>query len=287
MEIVPPVTYPILKEQGVPFYGSETIQMDTEHFLHLLLGKKPEDIRTVVVVGAWKGDEIVSFLAYPNASIYCFEPNPKTFYELKTRYAGLPRVFCFPYACASSNATATLHHTDAGATDSLLEISDSAEFKEKGSYEVLTRRLDGISELTDLPIDLLWMDVQGFELEVLKGSTGLFSRIESIFAEVNNNLYQYKNAVPYRELKSFLSTEGFHAVAEGLDDETQGGNALFMKSKAPQMEKLVQTAPERLAPYVHEAYRKKKLFSFPFMSWFMRYTPSSIKKIIKKFLKFN
>jgi FkbM family methyltransferase len=258
--------------------------MDIEHNLPQFLGVVAQAIRTIIIVGAWKGDEVASFLEYPNARIFCFEPNPKTFAELKKRYRNFSRVICYPYACAAENGTAALHMTQTGANDSLLAISEKSEFGEVKFESVQTIRLDSIAELQNLPIDLLWADVQGFELEVLKGAAGLLCKTAAMFLEVDNNLYQYKNAVPYAEVASFAEARGFKVAAEGFDQTGKGGNALFLKNIPANFFNLVIVAKERLLPYIKKAYKKRLLLKFPLVSPSLRYIPSGIKTLIKKIL---
>jgi len=278
------IQYPTVKERGAVFYGFETIQLDVEHFLHTFLEVPAEAIRTIIIVGAWKGDEIASFLKYQNAVIHCFEPNPITFKALKARYKNEHSVICYPYACGASNSTAVLHETDSSATDSLLKISEKAEFKEVRTASVEVRRLDGIPALQHSHVDLLWADVQGYELEVLKGAEGLLPQVSSMFLEVNRNLYQYQGAVPYEHLNTYVQSFGFQVVAEGLDETKQGGNALFMKKQPGSLSYMAVTVKDRLQPYLRRMYLKKRLFSLPFADQAVRLAPAILKTFIKKIL---
>lgn len=58
----------------------DIIQNDVEFSFHNVINKKPEDIKNIVIVGAYHGYEILRLLNnYTNVSIHAFEAVPEHF----------------------------------------------------------------------------------------------------------------------------------------------------------------------------------------------------------------
>ena len=76
-------------------------------------------------------------------------------------------------------------------------------------------------------IDLLYMDVQGAELEVVKGGNAVLNRVRYIFTEVGSG-GGYQGDVELIELMQYLRAYGFklHELEIGT---TGWGNAFFVK----------------------------------------------------------
>lgn len=126
----------------------------------------PGDV--IVDVGANVGVFSVFFagLVGPTGSVFGFEPDPQNFARLRRTTARLPRVF--PTEAAVGDVTGTIalfqskglnfdHRTYANADDVV-------------SVEVAITRLDDVAALRDQPIRLVKIDVQGFEMAVLRGA---------------------------------------------------------------------------------------------------------------------
>jgi len=65
-------------------------------------------------------------------------------------------------------------------------------------------------------IDLVWMDVQGNELRVLKGMTDYLSKVKMIQTEAGVKEY-YENHTLFYEIKDFLSNYGFEIIYNTLE----------------------------------------------------------------------
>jgi FkbM family methyltransferase len=96
---------------------------------------------------------------------------------------------------------------------------------------VLIMRLDSIdyAAIHDLsPYNFMYIDVQGYELEVLKGAENTLIGIEFIFAEVNR-AEVFEGCAKVEEVDNFLSGFGFKRV----ETEWHGGefgDALFIRN---------------------------------------------------------
>lgn len=128
---------------------------------------------------------LLAALVGPRGRVIAFEPSPDTRARLERASAGIPGVIVLPYALGSEESVRRLVHSEATHAWSNLRNSDDsgATFS-----DVSVRRLDEVLEIgKSQPIDFLKLDVEGWEVEVLKGATKLLSsgRLCSAIVEVS------------------------------------------------------------------------------------------------------
>lgn len=158
----------------------------------------PATVRVVFDVGARDCNESADFArAYPAATVYAFECNPATLPLCRAVMAREPRVVLTEKAASDQSGRLAFFPTNPAETQTGIAGGNpgaSSLFEATGAYpeeryvqdrvEVDTIRLDqfcaarGISE-----IDVLWMDVQGAELLVLRGLGTLLARVKLIHLE--------------------------------------------------------------------------------------------------------
>ena len=238
------------------------IQQDAEHRLHEFIQKPKTDIERVVIVGGFLGKEIDSFLAnYPKAEIHVFEPSRRYFPELSRRFAKQARVICHNAAVGESDGTLTFHEGSLKGIGSLLPLKEREDelswipkkAKRAEEYPVRIVALDTFAPLRDQPIDLLWCDVQGAELKVLKGAERTLARCAALFLEVATVKTTYHGQCRLGELRDFLKARQFYLAAIGLCHSGNGtGNALWLRtgghSSAPSDSTEVTTISEADRP---------------------------------------
>ena len=163
-------------------------------------------------------------------TIVSFEPLPGPFAELERRTASDPRWDCRRQALGSSDGTAEIHVAGNVASSSLLEINERAlrsapQAAYVGTESIEVARLDSIwPQLVD-EVDRVYLklDVQGFELEALKGAEASMPKIACVQAELSF-VPMYESAPTYLELISYLGSLGFRlaGLEEGHDDVRTG-----------------------------------------------------------------
>jgi len=79
-------------------------------------------------------------------------------------------------------------------------------------------------------VDMLWLDMQGFELQMLKASEIILNMVSVIHTEVSTR-ETYKGVPLYDDLRSFLEAKGFSVKIEALPTGWDMGNVLFVKDK--------------------------------------------------------
>jgi FkbM family methyltransferase len=124
-----------------------------------------------------------------------------------------------------------------GSSSSLLKpflISAShPEVKKTGEFLVVTSTLDSeLCKLNDnIEYKILVLDVQGAEIEVLKGSRIALHKIDYIISEISQ-IELYKDVAQIKELSYFLSDQGFVFVASEINRATGWGEGLFIHQRA-------------------------------------------------------
>jgi len=151
-----------------------------------------ETFGSVVDVGANKGQFALAVRHHmPKAQIFSFEPLAEPADKFDSLFKGDPKTKLFRIALGASASQATIHISKADDSSSLLPISalQSDVFpgtEEIGTKQIAVARLDDIEEMQSLPTPiLLKLDVQGYELEVLRGAEIFLQRVESVYCEVS------------------------------------------------------------------------------------------------------
>jgi Methyltransferase FkbM domain len=77
-------------------------------------------------------------------------------------------------------------------------------------------------------VDLLWLDMQAFELKMLKASPKILSTVKLIHTEVSLK-ETYDGTELYNEYRKFLAQNGFTVLIEAIPHGWDMGNVLFVK----------------------------------------------------------
>jgi FkbM family methyltransferase len=153
---------------------------------------KNEFFATVLDAGANKGQFALAARAhYPIARIVAFEPLPRPAVIFRKVFSTDANVSFMPIALGSTPGEEIIHVSGRADSSSLLPISalQSQTFpgtEEVGIQTIRVERLDGVlmSETLARPV-LLKIDVQGFELELLKGAEQSLAHIDDIYVELS------------------------------------------------------------------------------------------------------
>jgi FkbM family methyltransferase len=239
------------------YAGSESqepyaaIQDDVERDIYSYLKKNAENSLRIVIVGAYYGDEIERFLKrYPQAEIIAFEANPGTYNKLCEKYKAFSNVKCYPYAVSEQNGKMEFYENNLPGTGSILPMDGSSSagkgqtidvakqygMEQKEKFTVESIRLDDFEPLRSKPIDLLWCDVQGAELHVLKGAQKVLGNCSSLFLEVWFHATLYKNQARLADLEQYLAGQGFYLAGIGLDHKigNGSGNSFWLSQRLGQ-----------------------------------------------------
>jgi FkbM family methyltransferase len=169
-------------------------------------------------VGTWS---LLAKSIIPNAKIHAFEPLPEHADAFARACTGLNDIILHHVALGSENSTATLHVTDFSDASSLLPIAEAGRLhfgiQEAGRFATTVRRLDDYRAEKQLPWpDVLKLDVQGYELEVLKGATECLMHAKAVIAEVSFVVI-YEEQCLFEGVVELMKERGFRLHALGVN----------------------------------------------------------------------
>jgi FkbM family methyltransferase len=147
----------------------------------------------VVEVGANMGIHTVPLaqtLRQQGRQLVAFEPQPVVFQQLCANLAlnGLMNVTAWPFACGEKPGTVTFPRPDYLKAGNFggVSMSSSAHVAGEGCLQAPCVRLDDMLEHEH--VGLLKIDVEGFELRVLKGSRALIRRSRPLLYVENDRV---------------------------------------------------------------------------------------------------
>lgn len=144
-------------------------------------------IATVIDLGASRGQfALFAATKFPEARIISFEPQPGPYADL-TGLLG-DRVEARQIAIGSQRGTSTMNVSASDDSSSLLAIGEGQTkvFPGTGQVDTIEVKVTTLDDELDEPLArpcLMKIDVQGLELEVLKGGTATLSQVDEALIE--------------------------------------------------------------------------------------------------------
>lgn len=172
--------------------------------------------KTIIDVGANRGQfSLAARNTLPHARIYAFEPLRNPIRKFDELFSGDSQVRLFPFALGSQSGETMMHVSRRDDSSSLLPIGEEQsrifpKTQEIGVDIIQLKTLDEVLTGTNLkrPV-LLKIDVQGYELEVLKGARELLKKIDIVYIECSFKEL-YINQPLITEVMQFLFENGFN-----------------------------------------------------------------------------
>ena len=189
------------------------------------------NISGIIHIGGHYGQEIEEYVNNGIQKIVIFEPLTNNFEILQENIKNI-------------NANITLHRIALGSKKGIAtmnlssnELQSSSILKPKkhltlhpnvtfsGTEDVEIRTLDGFNYKN---YNFINMDVQGYELEVLRGSKKTLEKIDYVYCEVNRGEV-YENNAMIEDIDDFLSDYNFTRVEIDWAGKLWG-DALYIKN---------------------------------------------------------
>lgn len=193
--------------------------------------KKP--INGIIQIGAHYGNEYET-LKKLSENILMFEPQKQVYQKLFNKLGSISNVTIENKAVGSSSGTMKMYTEQAngGQSSSLLlpqlHCIQYPGIKFNGTEDVEVITLNEYFSNKTFNYNLLTLDVQGYELEVLKGSSELLLNVDYILCEVNR-AELYKDCPMVEDIDKFLNNYGFVREVTSWDGGTWG-DALYVRA---------------------------------------------------------
>jgi FkbM family methyltransferase len=153
--------------------------------------------------------------AFPNRHFYLIEPVPSTFQKLVDNLSSRPNMEFFNLATGEKEEILEMFVDDFSPASSLLPYEGRAirEFPFLGKGHAIKVQLMPLDEILKncgaTEVDMLIMDVQGYEDKVLKGAEKTLKSCKVVISELSlQNLY--KGSSTFDSVYRVLVREGFH-----------------------------------------------------------------------------
>lgn len=169
----------------------------------------------IIDVGANRGQfSLACRFALPGVPVVAFEPIPKEAETFRKVHGARGEVTLIESALGEAKGAATLHLSKSADSSSLLPIGKKQvelfeNTVEVGTITVPVHRLDDFASCwIGRRQQLLKLDVQGYELNVLRGATETLKTCAYVYAECSE-VALYDGQALRAEVEAFLGTHGF------------------------------------------------------------------------------
>ena len=178
------------------------------------------DFDLMIDIGAHEGEFLSSFLNFKNIkTFYCFEPQIEIFKNIKTNYKKNKKIKFFNYPLGDSFKKKKLKLSTLTSTSTMSSFNkDSLYLKFKNlliknkiskSITVEQKTFDQVFKNINVRKSFIKIDVEGYELSVLKGSKKKIKDVKYILIE-HQFFNQYKS--DFNKVKKLLYKNNFKII---------------------------------------------------------------------------
>lgn len=192
----------ILEESALNLIKQETAKRDVEYR------------GTFLDIGANIGNHAI-FFANNFEKIFCFEPEKRNFSLLEINTQEFDNITCFNLAVSAKAGTGVIVNSDLNNSGKGYISVTKKKSECEGIIEVCS--LDTLPNLYGVKVDVIKLDVEGHELQVLKGAQKMISSSKPlILFELNAQfgISEKDNPLPLLEELGYLE---FYTVSNYLD----------------------------------------------------------------------
>ncbi len=196
----------------------------TKKIIKTLITLRKLQISNILDIGAHRGETIkILFSAFNPSKIVCFEPQQDNYLYLKKTFCNNQKIEVKNYALGDKKKSKILNVNIDPGTSSLMKFNDKSFYLKlkvfllgKKNYKDLIIRKEKIDVFPldnitfDYNIDMIKIDVEGYEEKVIKGAEKTFvkNNIKIILIEFHLSKmfkkYNYKNLIKLLELKGYF-----------------------------------------------------------------------------------
>ena len=191
------------------------------------------NVSGIIHIGGHYGNEIQKYKSHNVNDIVLFEPLTSNFSVLNDIVKNTKgNIVAHQVALGNDNRRVTMNISSNEAQSSSIltpkvHLTAHPEVTFSGTEEVEMKKLD---DYNYQDYNMIVVDVQGYELEVLKGASNTLNNIDYIYCEVNCDEV-YEDNARVEEIDEFLSSYGFKRVETQWYYTGVWGDALYIKNK--------------------------------------------------------
>jgi FkbM family methyltransferase len=209
------------------------------------------NIRGIIHVGGHIGQEIPVYSEIGIKNVVFFEPLKDVFFELEKN--AKPHGYkCINTALGAKRQSGKINREfkNGGQSSSFMQPKRHLDYYPDITFDSV--ELAQIETLDSYNFNgkynLLMADVQGYELEVLKGAVKTLEKIDYLYLEVNREEL-YSGCPMFEQIESFVRPYGFE-LKEIFWTDRNWGDAFFVKTKI-------------MHPFITDEFRPKMPFCYP------------------------
>ncbi|HVX01030.1 MAG TPA: FkbM family methyltransferase, partial [Candidatus Babeliaceae bacterium] len=167
-------------------------------------------------IGTWT---LLAKAVFPKATIHAFEPLKHHTAVFNENIRNLEEIYLHEYCIGNENASGMINISSFSDSSSLLEPTqleyEYFNIKKIGEEKVTIKRLEDLIRENILPMpDVIKLDIQGFELEALKGMGALLRHVKYILCEVSFKKL-YHNQALFLDIANYLESFNLYIAAFG------------------------------------------------------------------------
>ncbi len=199
--------------------------------------KKANDINYILDLGCRDGSEAIQFSnAFPNAKIISVEANPNQIETIKSNIRDYPNIQIFNFGASNKEEELDFN------ISSTVNVGNSSFLKKTGDYDhyenmafhdpikVKTKRLDNFLKELQIPqVDILWMDIQGFEGKAMEGLGEYVKKIKILYSEITYK-EMYKDQLLFDKFDFNMLKNGFYCVYRDYKHGDFWGDSIYLNS---------------------------------------------------------
>jgi len=171
---------------------------------------------------------------FPKGKVYGFEPIPISFSITQGKTRMFDNVHLENVALGKKAEKRKFNFSSNRVTSSLLkptghlEAHPSVKFDKEITVDIIN--LDEWHKENSIEkVNLMWLDMQGYEWYVLNSSPEIMSKTDYIYTEVSS-IEMYKDTVLYEDFKNWMLTRNFVVEKEFEFYDDGVGNVLFKRT---------------------------------------------------------
>lgn len=217
---------------------------------------------TILHVGAHRGEENYFYqkLGWGRSGVIWVEAQEDLCEDLRTRLDPKLHTVINAVVWGTSNLKMDLNVSNNGESTSLLKFGTHSitypDVVNVDSRTVLTTRLDEVIH-KEFSCEFINIDIQGAELEALKGMGDLLNRARWIYLEVNREDV-YVGCPRVKDLDAYLSLRGFKREFTVWQRHAGWGDAIYINEKEKRVRlwsKFLIFMTYRIKPIVSKLFR--------------------------------